>query len=349
MKVLFAGLSVLLPAFVGADLMADKLVFSEILPIPTGGDRGQFIEIFNPTGAAVDLSGYELCSSSNCTALVGIFPASTYYTLCSDISQYAYCNVGTKIDLAQLGGESGDSLTLKDPEGNVVDSAMWMNATEGMSYVRGLNEADMLEFSWTADHVPGSGFLGEVTPTAPPVTAAPVDPPTGAPITLSPTVAPVTPNPTTASPTKAPITPQPTDLCATAFCHKRADCIIEGSKATCRCKTGFAGDGQFVCNDVDGTLKRFVSAICSIFGAFFVQISLTHSFFPQNAFLFHAPKPASASTTLVPLPAVVLLATKEMERPVPTSMSACFLLALRVLSAQTRQAHSSAPALKALS
>jgi hypothetical protein len=331
--------------------MADTLVISEILPIPTGGDRGQFIEIFNPTGAAIPLVGYTICSSANCTALVGIFPASTYYTLCSDISQYAFCNLGTKIDLAQLGGASGDSLTLKDPEGNAVDSAAWMNATEGMSYVRGLNEADLLEFSWTTATVPGSGFLGEVAKTPSPVTAAPVAPPTGAPITPSPTSAPVTSKPTTASPTKAPITPQPTDLCATAFCHQRADCIIEDDKASCRCKTGFAGDGQFICNDIDGALKRFVCASAVYLEPLLFRYRSHTLSLPQNAFHFHARKPASVSITLVPLPAAVLGALKEMERPVRTSTSAWshHLFALRVLSAQTRQAHSSAPALKASS
>lgn len=296
MKLLFAGLSLLLPAFVSADLVADKPVLSEILPLPTGGDRGQFIELFNPTGVAIDFAGFSICSSTTCTALVGIFPASTYYTLCSDISQYAFCNLGTKIDLAQLGGESGGALTLKDPEGETIDTAMWANATEGMSYARGLNEADLLEFSWTTATVPGSGFLGAVTSTP---TAAPVAPLTGAPITPSPTSAPITPNPTTASPTKAPTTPQPTDLCATAFCHKRADCIITGDKAVCRCKTGFAGDGQFICNDIDGTLKLCcVRPICSqlFWSAIFVQISLTHPSLPQNVPQNpnRAPKPASA-------------------------------------------------------
>lgn len=265
MKTIVAALTLLLPTFASAALRSDKLVFSEILPVATGGDRGQFIELYNPTFDDVDLAGYKICNYAldMCSDLVGMFPASTYYTLCLDISQYAFCNIGTDLDMTQVGGlADGDYLLLIDPESNVVDFVAWTNPTVGMSYVRGL-ESNLLDFTWTNSSTPGVGFLGAVVVTPMPTTSAPITPTPApvdtppAPITPLPTPMPVTAAPTTASPvapsaTAAPITPQPTDLCAVAFCHPRADCNIVNDKAICTCKSGFAGDGQFICNDIDG-------------------------------------------------------------------------------------------------
>lgn len=265
LKFLVTTFFLALPPIAFAQLTADTLVISEVFPNPSEGDRGEFIELFNPTGMEVALYDYQICDFDKtfCTFLKGKLGPSGYYTLCRDISQYAFCNIGTTIPLHEL-----DGVYLIAPDQSVIDFAEWMTpAPEGESYARGLL-MNLLEFAFT-DPTNGFGFLGSTpSPTDAPVT--PVMPPTPSPATLAPvtpapvapvpppTPVPTMPPPPTPSPTPmpvttaAPVTPAPTTLCDNAFCHPRADCDESTGVAICTCKTGFEGDGQFVCNDKDG-------------------------------------------------------------------------------------------------
>lgn len=275
LKCIVATLLLALPRIAFAQLSGDDLVVSEVFPNPSGGTRGQFIELFNPTGGELNLYGYQLCDFDKnfCTALKGTLAASGYYTLCRDISQYPFCNIGTSIPLHELSG-----VFLIGPTESVIDFAEWTSpAPVDQSYARGLL-VNLLVFTWTTP-TNGDGFLGTaatpapVAPTPPPVAPIPVTPqpievlpvapPTVAPTmppSPPPTLMPVTPAPVK---TPAPVTPAPTTLCSNAFCHPRADCDQSSGVAICTCKQGFAGDGQFVCNDIDGTyLSIYQHVLC---------------------------------------------------------------------------------------
>lgn len=261
---LIAALLLFLPQIAVAQVIdAGDLVVSEIFPNPSGGDRGEFIELFNPTSAAISLYSYQICGLGDngepvCTSLAGELPAFGYYTICRDISVYAYCNIATMISLEDSAG-----LSLEAAGGVVVDSITWPTpAPEGQSYARGLNAMNLFVFQFTTP-TNGFGFLGSPpdpapeptspmpvvpAPTSPPVTPAPTaPPPTNAPVP-PPTNMPITPAPLQTDP---PVTPSPTTKCSNAFCHPNADC--DEATGTCTCKTGFRGDGQFVCADFNGT------------------------------------------------------------------------------------------------
>jgi hypothetical protein len=65
--------------------------------------------------------------------LAGNLPPGGYYTLCSDISRYAFCNLGTELQLDELA-----RLDLIKPVSSVIDSVIWPTPTVGTSYARGL-------------------------------------------------------------------------------------------------------------------------------------------------------------------------------------------------------------------
>jgi hypothetical protein len=249
---------------VGASSSFDirQLLFSELLPLPAGGDRGEFIELFNPTVTVFDTTGYQVCDfqESTCTELAGSLQPASYFALCADVSQYVGCNIGTKIAMGDFVEGETKGLKLINGDGVTVDAVVFENPPIGSAYTRGVS-ASLFSFEWNTNPTPdGTGFLGPISPGA--ESNAPIVPPTPVPIRIpttvptAPSASPIksTPSPLVVTPTVAPVptTTLPTDLCATAFCHPRASCKFVNNAAKCTCNVGFEGDGQFVCNDVDG-------------------------------------------------------------------------------------------------
>jgi Lamin Tail Domain/EGF domain len=254
MRLLFAAVAI---AFRLAN--AKTILLSEVYVRPTIGERGQFIELFNPTGIMVDMSKYKVCvgSGAPCTSLSGFLPAGAYYSICRDLSVYAYCNAGTALKLDGLTG-SAAGLKLIDTTGAVVDSATWPELPVGVSIARGLDLSNLMTFVSTTIPSIGSGFIEGLAPTSkltPAPSPMPSSDPTPKPSAL-PTFAPTevpTPLPTTAPPTNPP-TLSSTELCAKANCHKLADCTISNGIASCKCKSGYVGDGTLICDDIDGRI-----------------------------------------------------------------------------------------------
>jgi hypothetical protein len=172
-----------LAGLVQAELSLDRLVFSEILFRPSGGDRGGFIELYNPTGDAVDTGAYQICTAANqCVSLAGGLAADSYYVLCSDISAYAFCRQATTIQLSSI-----TQLYLKKDglDADVV-TAPGVPPT-GSSYVRGTSgsgsNSDLLVFAYSTTPSVGVGFLGGATVTLAP-SPSPPPPIAGVSITL---------------------------------------------------------------------------------------------------------------------------------------------------------------------
>ena len=158
---------------VDAKLAGDNVVFSEILFKPSSGNRGEYIELYNPTGKVVSAAEYKVCNASGaCTALAGDLNPDSYYVLCRDISSYMFCRQATPL---QLGGIN-QLFIFKGSDVNAVDVATTPDTPPvGKAFVRGLNASNLLEFSYSSPTI-GVGFLGGPTSTAGP-TPAPVQVP----------------------------------------------------------------------------------------------------------------------------------------------------------------------------
>lgn len=215
-----------------AQLSGSSPVFSEIHPNPSATDGLQFIELYNPSGASMNLGGYKVCDSTmtTCTDLKGSVMMDSYYVICRDISEYMHCNIGTKLF---LGTSAVTSLVLVNPSGIAIDQASWASANipANSSYVRGLIAGSPLAFGVQAGASAGVGYLG-----GPGVTSPPTQTPTTKATTLEPTPSPT--NPPTPGPTNSPTllrssAPSAGMGCRANPCHSRATCAERGGAVVC--------------------------------------------------------------------------------------------------------------------
>jgi hypothetical protein len=237
--------SAILVEFVSAQLSTDHLVFSEILPNPVGGDRGAFIELYNPTGREVDASLYQVCNGAGtCTSLAGRFSPASYYVLCNDMSFDMTCRQATKIQL----DVNSDLYIYNIADNSLKDSANWgINPPLGSSYLRGLFE-DPWAWGFSATNTPGVGLLGGPFPTRNPSTPLPTPNPTPIP-TLPPTPVP-TPLPTPVPTVRA-------SCSGSNTCVAIATCVDITNGFTCLCPSGYTGNGRSDgngCTDINGTI-----------------------------------------------------------------------------------------------
>lgn len=103
------------------------IIFSEILPSPEGPDaENEWIKIYNQNDFEVDLSGWQIKDTIGRT---------TTYTLNSKIKELSSLILSrpeTKITL----NNDGDGLELINPNGEIVDSVTFAEASLGQSYIR---------------------------------------------------------------------------------------------------------------------------------------------------------------------------------------------------------------------
>ena len=114
---------------------SDAIRLSEVLPNPsTTESDDEFIEVYNTGDDAVDLSGWQLRDA-----------AGTTYTISATVSAHRYFSwyrSDSKISL----NNSGDSVTLLQPDGTVVDTVSYTeSAADDTSYA--LNAAN--NWAWT--------------------------------------------------------------------------------------------------------------------------------------------------------------------------------------------------------
>jgi hypothetical protein len=197
---------------------ATNVILSELLPNPdfVSDSDGEYIELFNPTGSSIDLTGYQVCDPAKCASLSGFIQSGAYYVICRNSAVISPCDATSTIALNNSGG---DTVELKDASGSVIDTVTYPTAGSSkanQSYVRGSSDASNPNWTWSSTRAftVGTGDLVVASSATPAPTAAPTPAPT-APPTVAPTPAPTAPPtvaptpPPTAPPTVAP-TPAPT-------------------------------------------------------------------------------------------------------------------------------------------
>lgn len=120
-----------------------KVGISEILPNPEGSDTTEFIELFNPTGNDIDLSGIKIDDEEG---------GSRAYTIPDNIiiPAGAYLVFGRQDTKLALNNTS-DSVRLLYPDGTILKEVRFDEVLEGASYIQDEND----NWLWTSAITPG--------------------------------------------------------------------------------------------------------------------------------------------------------------------------------------------------
>lgn len=120
---------------------SNKLIITELLPDPDGSDStDEFIEIFNNGSEKIDLLNWSLSDNSRTYAWSESFALNP--------NQYqSFYITETKISL----NNSGETITLKNPDGETVSEIIYEQARMGFSYC--LDAAD--NWAWSNNSTPG--------------------------------------------------------------------------------------------------------------------------------------------------------------------------------------------------
>jgi 2',3'-cyclic-nucleotide 2'-phosphodiesterase/3'-nucleotidase/5'-nucleotidase len=165
---------------VGAGSIADHVVISEVLPNPVGSDIGkEWIELYNPTGEAVDIAGWTGGNTGNPDQFT--IPEATSigpYT-CYLIGEDEVSFKDHKTDLALANRGEDAHIVLKTASGTIVDQMGWDSSTvyetipcsrpgEGESLQRKVNDtidSDGIHGpGWDTDNNAADFFIGVPDP-----------------------------------------------------------------------------------------------------------------------------------------------------------------------------------------
>ncbi len=116
----------------------DKVLITEVLyDAPFSDATEEWFELFNPTDAAIDLTGWTAHDNYESISLSGSIPARGYFVISKNATAF-YNLYGYNPDLALAWGSfalsnSGDNLTLYDDLSNEIDFVAWENWKPGWS------------------------------------------------------------------------------------------------------------------------------------------------------------------------------------------------------------------------
>ncbi|MBN2585306.1 lamin tail domain-containing protein [Patescibacteria group bacterium] len=147
---------------------AAQIIITELLPNPGGGDI-EWIEIFNPTNQAVNITGWQLMDKSKRRY---IFNALDWIAIQSDdetedtqliIEPGQYLLIDQDITGIHLNNSGGEEVYLIDSEDNIINTVTYTStAKRDYVYVLAPNE----KWFWTAEATPGAAnqisFAGEL-------------------------------------------------------------------------------------------------------------------------------------------------------------------------------------------
>jgi beta-lactamase superfamily II metal-dependent hydrolase len=161
---------------------SDNILFSEVLydSQVSGDTAGEWIELYNPSLAAVDIGGWTISDNYDTFAVPsGTSIAAGGYLVIADDATEFYAQYGCRPDVSGLTlrlSNDGDYLTLKDGDGNVKDQAAWESggaqvagwgssslpkADEGFSIARAdLNRDTDTYADWSSNQMPCPGNCG---------------------------------------------------------------------------------------------------------------------------------------------------------------------------------------------
>ena len=117
------------------------IILNEILPNPVGADtENEFMEIFNTTSAAIDLSGWKISDSAKAFGLSGSIAAKSYLY---------YLRSETNI---ALNNSTFEEVKLIAPNDELADYISYDSADEGAAYARTASGT----WEWTTSSTPGA-------------------------------------------------------------------------------------------------------------------------------------------------------------------------------------------------
>jgi len=106
---------------------------------PAHGIEGdnEWVEVYNQTDTALDISGWEICDNNSCDttgADTPLIPAKGYGVITNANSTWSFWDIPSDVVKIELGEDignglsnSGDELILKRPDGVVMDEMNWQN------------------------------------------------------------------------------------------------------------------------------------------------------------------------------------------------------------------------------
>ena len=227
----------LLPVF-GSSQTVDHMLISEVMYDPVGEESaGEWVELFNPTGAGVDLAGWKLVDNASQDIIPSfVLRPGEYLVIAANEDAFRSIYPDFTGNLVALGdtignglGNASDRVLLYDASGQSVDAMSYgeditafapacPDVPEGQSLARTPSDRDTdTAADWSAQEVPSPGTSGQPPPATSTPTSTPSRTPTPTPThtwtpvttrTLTPTATELPP--ATATPT-ATIPPPATD------------------------------------------------------------------------------------------------------------------------------------------
>lgn len=154
-------------------------VYANVAPDKGDASKGEWLEIYNPTDSAVNLSGWEICDNSSCDILPGspVIPSRSFVVVTPDASVFnAHWTLPAGAQLVDIGSDignglsnSGDRVVLRDgtPGHAIVDAMSYGNdasyfvlpqAKPGVSYARIVKGYDNdVSSDWVMNAAPNPG------------------------------------------------------------------------------------------------------------------------------------------------------------------------------------------------
>jgi hypothetical protein len=172
--VLLAGIAV------RAGSVADHVVISEVIPNPVGNDEGhEWLELYNPTGETVDISGWTGGSTQNADQFTIPEGTSMGAYTCYLIGESEVFLKDLEADLTIANRAEDTHYILKTASGTIVDQVGWGSSTvyettpcntpgEGQSLQRRVNDtidSDGIHGpGWDTDDNAADFFIGAPVP-----------------------------------------------------------------------------------------------------------------------------------------------------------------------------------------
>ncbi|RMG37298.1 MAG: hypothetical protein D6732_06945, partial [Methanobacteriota archaeon] len=121
---------------IDANPSGTNIIITEVLyDAPNSDATEEWVELFNPTGSSISLSGWTLSDNVGTFSLSGSIAAGGFVVIARDAAAFqALYGFSPDISGSNLAlSNSGDQLVLKDGSGNQVDFVAWENYVAGWS------------------------------------------------------------------------------------------------------------------------------------------------------------------------------------------------------------------------
>lgn len=163
-----------------ASLAGDNIIITEVQYDAVAPDQaGEWVEFYNPTNAAIDISGWSFTDGESTITIPALTPAivSGAYFIATHTATGGfltnYPTIAVDLEYGPLAGGSpnlantGDELSLSDAGATLVDEVSWggagrfnISANEGTTIARGIAIDTDTETDWLDDQASSPGSAG---------------------------------------------------------------------------------------------------------------------------------------------------------------------------------------------